>query len=88
MFAGMELKMVRGCVCDSLTIDNREEVTVPDADKAAYIRAIARWIENHPEAIELNDFMQYICEACGEYEHTDKPCEECGDYIETYTLSI
>lgn len=84
----MEVKMTRGCICDSLTVDNVEEVSISDADKLACVRAIAHWIENNPQNVELNSFLQFLCESCGEYERTDKPCEECGDYIETFTLKI
>lgn len=80
----MELKMVRGCTCDSLTVNGVEEVKLDDEERREVIKKIFETIE--PK--DLNYLLQWYLETFGDYECDDKPCECCGDCVEQYNVDI
>lgn len=82
----MNLQLVRGCVCDSLTIDDRAEIDLTDTERQKAMNEVADWLKQHPN--ELNYLLQWFIVQYGEYTTTDEPCECCGDCIETYNLKI
>lgn len=82
----MELKMISGCICDSLTADNVEEVNMTDEQRLDTINHICAWMKENPN--KLNYIMQALIPHFGEYESDDTPCECCGDYVETYTWKL
>ena len=49
----MRLKLVEGCVCDSMTIDGKEEFNLTDTERQQVVDRIAEWIRQRPE--DLND---------------------------------
>lgn len=82
----MILKKITGCIANSLTADNVEEIDMTPEQKQDTINHICAWIQNHPE--ELNQVMQSMIEAFGDCDMSDTPCECCGDFIVTETWAI
>ena len=80
----MILKMVRGCIADSLTVDGKEEIDLTDVER----REVLRRIFEHLKPENLNETMQVLIERFGDCETDDEPCETCGDYVDTYTWEI
>ena len=81
----MRLKLVEGCVCDSMTIDGKEEFNLTDTERQQVVDRIAEWIRQRPE--DLNDLLQDLIPRYGEYSD-HKPCECCGDIVTTYFWDI
>jgi hypothetical protein len=82
----MILKLVRGCVCDSMTADGVEEIDMTPKQRQETIDAIFRWLKKNPD--QLNYVMQDLISDFGDYECDDEPCECCGDLVQTYTWEI
>lgn len=83
----MNLKLTRGCICDSLTVDGVEEIHLTDEQRAEAKKRIAEWLLR--EDVSLNELLVPVTEHFhDEYECDDEPCEYCGDYVETYKLEI
>ena len=61
----MRLKLVEGCVCDSMTIDGKEEFNLTDTERQQVVDRIAEWIRQRPE--DLNDLLQDLIPRYGEY---------------------
>lgn len=80
----MILKMVRGCMANSLTVDDKEEMDLTDEERKEVLKRIC----DHFKPKDLNEVMQVLIESFGDYESDDIPCETCGDYVETYTWEI
>jgi len=80
----MEIEMVRGCICDALTIDGTHEYDLTDEERKKVLHKLFSTLK--PE--NLNDFLQWYMDFFGEYDYTDKPCECCGDIIETWKIKI
>ena len=80
----MILKMVRGCVHDSLSVDGKEEINLTDEERQEVLKNIFE----HLKPTDLNFVLHDLVETFGEYECDDEPCETCGDYVETYTWEI
>lgn len=76
--------MVRGCICDALTIDGKSEVLLTDEERKEVLDKLCSTLE--PDC--LNYFLQWYMELFGEYECNEKPCECCGDTIETWKIEI
>lgn len=76
--------MTRGCICDSLTVDDVEEINLDNDRRKEVIKKI--FDNMKPE--DLNYLLQWYIEEFGEYESDDEPCECCGDYVERYWLEI
>lgn len=83
----MNIKMVRGCICDSLTIDGKEEINLNDRERVEIIKKVSRHLMKL-EARHLNELLQFLLEKMGEYSCSGQACECCGDFIETYKLEI
>lgn len=82
----MNLQLVRRCVCDSLTVDGKEEINLTDTERQEAMNKIADWLKQNLD--ELNYLLQWFIVQYGEYTSIDEPCECCGDYIETYNSEI
>ena len=80
----MIIKMVRGCICNSLSVDGKEEIDMTDEERQVVLKTIFE----HFRPQDLNYVLQDLAERFGEYESDDEPCETCGDYIESYTWEI
>ena len=80
----MILRMVRGCIHDSLRVDGKEEIYLTDEERQEVLNKILE----HLKPNDLNLVLQDLVEIFGEYECDDEPCETCGDYVETYTWEI
>ena len=76
--------MVRGCICNSLSVDGNEEIDMTDEERQVVLKTIFE----HFRPQDLNYVLQDLVERFGEYECDDEPCETCGDYIESYTWEI
>lgn len=82
----MILKKISGCVADSLSANNIEEIDMTDEQRQNVIDHICKELKKHPE--QLNYVLQELIPIFGDFTSTDKPCECCGDYIDTYTWVI
>ena len=81
----MILKLVRGCVCDSMTVDDVEEIDLTDDQRRKVIETIMKNLK--PE--DLNYLLQEIIPIFAqEYKSDDKPCECCGDWVEEHIWTI
>ena len=80
----MIIRMVRGCIHNSLSIDGKEEIKLTDEERIEVLRKIFE----HLKPTDLNLVLQDLVQTFGEYECDDEPCETCGDYVETYTWEI
>lgn len=80
----MILRMVRGCICDSLSVDGKEEIDLTDEERQEVLKKIFE----HLKPQDLNNILQDLIEMFGEYECDDEPCETCRDYVETYAWEI
>lgn len=79
----MKINYTSGCVCDSLTIDNKESTDLSVDDiKDAIVKALNKI----NDVTILQEILITIAET-GEYENLGH-CDECGDYISSYTLEI
>ena len=80
----MDLKMVSGCICDSLTIDGKEEIDLNDEEREEVFSYILSNIEI-PES-KFSDFLEWCLVTFGEFtldgDYKDK------DWEEIYTLKI
>lgn len=83
----MNIKMVRGCICDSLTIDGKEEINLNDRERVEIIKKVSGHLMKL-EARYLNELLQFLLEKMGEYSCSGQVCECCGDFVETYKLEI
>lgn len=80
----MTLKMVRGCMAYSLTVDGKEEKDLTDGER----KKVLRRIFDRLEPKDLNEVMQVLIERFGNCETDDQPCATCGDYVDTYTWKV
>ena len=80
----MIIRMVRGCIYDSLSIDGKEEIDLTDEERQVVLNNIFEYIK--PE--HLNNVLQELVQIFGEYECDDEPCGTCGDYVDTYIWEI
>ncbi|MBP3732214.1 MAG: hypothetical protein J6I84_03105 [Bacilli bacterium] len=80
----MKLELTRGCICDSLTVDDEEEIDLTDDVRKEVLRKIFEALR--PE--DLNYVLQELIPCFGEYECDPEPCECCGDFVETYKWEI
>lgn len=79
----MKINYTSGCICDSLTIDDKESADLSVDDiKDAIVKALNKI----NDAAILQEILITIAET-GEYENLGH-CDECGDYISSYTLEI
>lgn len=80
----MIIRMVRGCICNSLNVDGKEEIDMTDKERLVVLKAISE----HLKPQNLNNVLLDLVETFSDYECDDEPCETCGDYVETYTWEI
>ena len=81
----MVLKLVKGCICDSMTVDDIEEIDLTDEQREKVIETIMKNLK--PE--DLNYLLQKTIPLFAQEEHfDDEPCECCGDYVEEYIWTI
>ena len=80
----MLLKMVRGCMADSLTVDGKEEMDLTSGER----KEVLKRIFDHLGPKDLNEVMQVLIERFGDCETDGQPCETCGDYVDTYTWEV
>lgn len=83
----MNLKMTCGCICDSLTIDGKEEIDLNDIERKEIINKVCEHLKKI-EPQHLNELLQVFLVKMGEYSCSGQVCECCGDFIETYKLEI
>lgn len=80
----MILKMVRGCMADSLTVDGKKEMDLTDGER----KKVLKRIFDRLEPKDLNEVMPVLIERFGNSETDDQPCATCGDYVDTYTCMV
>lgn len=80
----MKIKLTQGCICDSLTIDGKEEIDLNDDERVKVLNKVLDCIKPS----ELNVLLQLILPIYGEYYSDGIPCSQCGDIVETYSLEI
>ena len=80
----MEIELTRGCISDSMTIDDISEVSMTDEQRKVYWDKICDFMKKNPKLSEFNYFLQWFIPAYGEYECNDQPCDCCGDYVEKF----
>ena len=79
----MKINYTSGCICDSLTIDDKESTDLSVDDiKDAIVKALNKI----NDVAILQEILITVAET-GEYENLGH-CDECGDYISSYTLEI
>jgi len=79
----MKINYTSGCICDSLTIDDKESTDLSVDDiKDTIVKALNKI----NDVAILQEILITIAET-GEYENIGH-CDECGDYISSYTLEI
>lgn len=79
----MKINYTSGCICDSLTIDDKESTDLSVDDiKDIIVKAL-----NQINDVSILQEMLITIAETGEYENLGH-CDECGDYISSYTLEI
>lgn len=79
----MKINYTSGCICDNLTIDDKESTDLSVDDiKDTIVKALNKI----NDIAILQEILITIVET-GEYENLGH-CDECGDYISSYTLEI
>lgn len=79
----MKINYTSGCICDSLTIDDKESTDLSVDDiKDTIVKALNKI----NDIAILQEILITIAET-GEYENIGH-CDECGDCISSYTLEI
>lgn len=84
LYCDMKLKLVRGCVCGSMTVDDTEEIDLTDEERQVVLDKIFEHLK--PE--DLNYVLQSLIEIFGTYTCENEPCECCGDIVEEWTWEI
>lgn len=85
----MILKQTTGCVCDSLTVDDVEEIDLTDEQRRQVILKISEYIANQMKTDDLNCFLQHFIDFFGEERCiSEEPCDCCGDWVYETTLVI
>ncbi len=80
----MILRMIRGCICNSLSVDGKEEIDLTDEERQIVLKRIFE----HFKPQDLNNLLQDLVEMFSEYDCDDEHCETCGDHVETYIWEI
>lgn len=84
----MKIELKQGCVCDSLTIDGKEEINLTDDERADAWYKVCDYLINNGKHEHLNELLQFLATRYGESHVSDHPCECCGDYVETNTMEL
>lgn len=78
----MKLKYVIGCVCDSLSVNDKEFNELPLEERKEVLHHL---IEHSTDEYTLQElFIRYI--ECEGDREISGPCECCGDMIHQYDL--
>lgn len=80
----MKLEHTTGCICDSLTINEKETANLPIKEVRDVVLDL---ISRCNDLSILQDILMDYIDCNGEYEDLGH-CEECGDHIIKYTLEI
>lgn len=64
----MKLELSQGCICDSITIDNTEEMHLTDEQRRNVIDKVCAYLKSKPEL--LNSFLTWFLTWEGEYYYT------------------
>lgn len=80
----MQLKMVTGCMTDSLTINGKEEIDLTDDQRAVVWNKVCEYLIANGKYRYLNEFLQFVLTHHGDFGCSTEP----GDYMETYKLEI
>ena len=80
-----KFNLTRGCICDSLTINDKQEVDMSDEERKAYMDKISKWIL---DSGNFNYFLASFIEDFGDFDCDDEPCECCGDTVCYWNLEI
>ena len=80
----MRIKLVRGCVCDSLTVDGKDECEMTDNERQDVLKKIFESLTPG----DLNYVLQALVKEMGEYDCDDEHCECCGDTVEWYVWDL
>ena len=81
----MKIVLTQGCICDSLEINDKEEIELTDNERQEAMNKVCEWLKKHPHY--LNHLLQHMVPWEGEYEDLGT-CEQCGDTVDRYTLTI
>jgi hypothetical protein len=85
----MILKQTTGCVCNSLTVDDVEEIDLTEEQRKEVILKISEYIANQMKTDDLNCFLQYFIDFFGEEKCiSNEPCDCCGDWVYETTLIV
>lgn len=88
----MEIKIVTGCICDSMTVDGIEEADMTDEQRKETLKKLGEFIATlGPE--NLNYILQSLegwplREGIVKSEVSKDACSSCGDHIYTTTITI
>lgn len=80
----MKIEYTSGCICDSLTIDDKETA---DMKLPKLKEHLIKVIDNVNDLGTLQSVLISLTEDMGDYKCVGH-CSTCGDSIEKYTLSI
>lgn len=79
----MKINYTSGCICDSLTIDDKESTDLSVDDiKDTIIKAL-----NKINDVDILQEILITIVETGEYKNLGY-CDECSDLISSYTLEI
>ena len=81
----MEIKLTKGCICGSLTVDDVEVRDMTQEEKEETLKKIFEELKKEDLGLVRQELVPVFAE---DYECDDEPCEQCGDYVETYTWNL
>lgn len=77
----MKIELVRGCVCDSFTIDDKRVIDMTPEELRNALREIVETADDET----VIDCIEHLVTYCGEYECINERCECCGDSVSKWT---
>lgn len=80
----MKLSYTDGCICTSLTVDNKETADMTPEEIKISIQAM---LNRETDIGTLQSIWMNLIQSQGEFEDLGQ-CDECGDWITRYTLEI
>lgn len=83
----LRLSYTTGCMANSLTVDDVEEVHLTPEKRCEVWKRLCCWLARK-DGEQLNKLLRFILQEYGTYTSDDEPCECCGDWVETYELAI
>lgn len=79
----MKIVYTTGCICDGLTVDNKNFDTMCRIEKERIVKDVL----SHASEETLQDMLITFLELDGSYK-TVGHCEQCGDTISEYSFVI